>query len=496
VPKTWEKTYYEWMENIQPWCISRQLWWGHQIPAWYGPDGKVFVAADESAAQAAADAHYGAPSALKRDEDVLDTWFSSALWPFSTLGWPDKTPELARYYPTTALVTGFDIIFFWVARMMMMGIHFMGTEPFRDVYIHALVRDEKGAKMSKSKGNVIDPLNLIDTYGADALRFTLAAMAAQGRDIKLSTQRVEGYRNFATKLWNAARFAEHYDCRPVTGFDPSTAKEILNRWIATETTRTVRAITEAIEAYRFNEAAAAAYRFVWNLTCDWYLELCKPILSGDDGEPKQETRATVAWVLDRIAAMLHPFMPFITEELWNSREKGRGLLALNEWPTPSFEDAAAAEEMNWVVDFITAVRSVRSEMNVPAGAMVELSVSGASAATLARLATHDVLLRRLARASAIATAAQPLKGAVQIVVGEATVSMPLAGVVDLAAERARLGKELDKVAREIGKIEAKLGNEQFMAKAKEEVVEEQRERLAEAIELRSRTEAALGRLGA
>jgi valyl-tRNA synthetase len=380
--------------------------------------------------------------------------------------------------------------------MMMMGIHFMGTEPFRDVYIHALVRDEKGAKMSKSKGNVIDPLNLIDTYGADALRFTLAAMAAQGRDIKLSTQRVEGYRNFATKLWNAARFAEHYDCRPVAGFDPSTAKEILNRWIATETTRTIRAITEAIEAYRFNEAAAAAYRFVWNLTCDWYLELCKPILSGDDGEAKRETRATVAWVLDRIAAMLHPFMPFITEELWSSREKGRGLLALSEWPTPSFEDAAAAEEMNWVVDFITAVRSVRSEMNVPAGAMVDLSVSGAARATLARLMTHDVLLRRLARASAIAIAAQPLKGAVQIVVGEATVSMPLAGVVDLAAERARLGKELDKVAREIGKIEAKLGNEQFMAKAKEEVVEEQRERLAEAIELRSRTEAALGRLGA
>jgi valyl-tRNA synthetase len=328
------------------------------------------------------------------------------------------------------------------------------------------------------------------------LRFTLAAMESQGRDIKLDEKRVEGYRNFATKLWNAARFAEHYDCRPVAGFDPSAAKEILNRWIATETTRTARAITDAIEAYKFNEAAAAAYRFVWNLTCDWYLELCKPVLSGDDGAAKDETRATVAWVLDRIVAMLHPFMPFITEELWGSREAGRGLLALGEWPTPDFEDAAAAEEMNWVVDFITAVRSVRSEMNVPAGAMVELSVSGAAPATAARLQAHDVLLRRLARASTIATSGQPLKGAVQIVVGEATVSMPLAGVIDLAAERARLGKELDKVAREIGKIEAKLGNEQFMAKAKEEVVEEQRERLAEAIDLRSRTEAALGRLSA
>ena len=494
VPKAWEKTYYEGMENIQPWCISRQLWWGHQIPAWYGPDGEVFVAADEAEAQAAANLHYGRREALTRDEDVLDTWFSSALWPFSTLGWPDKTPELARYYPTTVLVTGFDIIFFWVARMMMMGIHFMGTEPFRDVYIHALVRDEKGAKMSKSKGNVIDPLSLIDTYGADALRFTLAAMAAQGRDIKLSTQRVEGYRNFVTKLWNAARFAEHHDCRPVDNFDPAALRETLNRWIVTETGRAARAITEAIEAYRFNEAASAAYRFVWNLTCDWYLELCKPILTGEDERARDETRATVAWMLDRIAALLHPFMPFVTEELWAARRAGRGLVALSAWPAPEFSDAAAAEEMNWVVDFITAVRSVRAEMNVPAGAMVALSVSGAGAATKARLAHHDILLRRLARAERIDVAAEPMKGAVQIVVGEATVSMPLAGIIDLAAERARLARELDKVAREISKIEAKLGNAQFMAKAKEEVVEEQRERLADAQALRTRTEAALGRL--
>ena len=280
MPKNWEKTYFEWMRNIQPWCISRQLWWGHQIPAWYGPDGHVFVAEDEATAQARADAHYGKATALKRDEDVLDTWFSSGLWPFSTLGWPDKTPELARYYPTSVLVTGFDIIFFWIARMMMLGLHFMEEVPFRDIYIHALVRDEKGQKMSKSKGNVMDPLGVIDTYGADALRFTLAAMAAQGRDIKLSTQRVEGYRNFATKLWNAARFAEMNECVRRRDFDPSKVKETVNRWIAGETERAARAVTENLEAYKFNEAAAAVYEFVWGEFCDWYLELIKPILVG------------------------------------------------------------------------------------------------------------------------------------------------------------------------------------------------------------------------
>ena len=510
VPKNWEKTYFDWMENIQPWCISRQLWWGHQIPAWYGPDGKVFVASSADEALLQADAFYaeGAEPAkgkakkkkvkLKRDEDVLDTWFSSALWPFSTLGWPEETAELKRYYPTSTLVTGFDIIFFWVARMMMMGLHFMGKEPFDDVYIHALIRDEKGAKMSKSKGNVIDPLGLIDEYGADALRFTLAAMAAQGRDIRLSPARVESSRNFTTKIWNAAKFAEHYECRLVSDFDPASAKETLNRWIATETTRSVKAITEAIEAYKFNDAASAAYRFVWNQTCDWYLELCKPVLSGDDGPAKEETRATVAWVLDRIAAMLHPFMPFITEELWGNAARNtsepRPLLILSNWPTPTFEDSTAAAEINWLIEFITAVRSVRSEMNVPAAAMVSLYVAGAKFATAARLQAQDALIRRLARVSDVSLASAPQKGAVQIVVGEATVSMPLAGVIDIEAERSRLAKEVDKVAKEIAKIEAKLGNEQFMAKAREEIVEEQRERLAEATALRAKTEAALARL--
>src|SRR5689334_2418106 len=404
VPKNWEKTYFDWMENIQPWCISRQLWWGHQIPAWYGPDGKVFVAVTEAEAQSAAAEHYSKKIAIKRDEDVLDTWFSSALWPFSTLGWPDETPELKRYYPTSALVTGFDIIFFWVARMMMMGLHFMKEIPFHDVYIHALVRDASGAKMSKSKGNVIDPLALIDEYGADALRFTLAAMAVQGRDIKLSTQRVEGYRNFATKLWNAARFAEMNEAKSVAGFDPKSARETLNRWIAHETAKAVAEVTEAIEAYRFNDAAAAVYRFVWNIYCDWYLELAKPLLTGPDGAGKSETQAMVAWARDEILKLLHPFMPFVTEELWavtsqpvipgraesanpESRSTtggagsldsgsaasrrpgmtGKNLLALSQWPQlPGLTDDKAEAEIGWVIDLVTAIRSVRAEMNMTA----------------------------------------------------------------------------------------------------------------------------------
>ena len=322
---------------------------------------------------------------LRRDEDVLDTWFSSALWPFSTLGWPDQTPELARYYPTTVLVTGFDIIFFWVARMMMTGLHFMREVPFADVYIHALVRDERGAKMSKSKGNVIDPLALIEAHGADALRFTLAAMAAQGRDIKLSEQRVEGYRHFANKLWNAARFAEVNGCARVAGFQPATAKTTLNRWIAHETARAAREIGDALETYRFNEAAGVVYRFVWNVFCDWYVELAKPYLTGPDGAEKDETRAMTAWALDQILKLLHPFMPFVTEELWQvtgAAAAGEPLLVLAAWPQlDGLEDEAAEGEIGWVVDVITAVRSVRAEMNIPAGALIPLAVVDAGKET-------------------------------------------------------------------------------------------------------------------
>ncbi|AEV37988.1 Valyl-tRNA synthetase [Pseudovibrio sp. FO-BEG1] len=521
VPANWDKTYYEWMENIQPWCISRQLWWGHRIPAWYGPEGKFFVEKSEEEALAAAAEFYGKPVklmeqndalaahdageadfvAMYRDEDVLDTWFSSALWPFSTMGWPDKTAELARYYPTSVLVTGFDIIFFWVARMMMMGNHYMKTEPFDTVYIHALVRDEKGAKMSKSKGNVIDPLALIEEYGADALRFTLSAMAAQGRDIKLATSRVAGYRNFATKLWNVCRFAEMNECLAVEGFDPALVKQTVNRWIVTETSRAIREVSEAIDTYRFNDAAGGAYRFVWNTFCDWYVELTKPIFYSDDEEAKEEVRATTAWVRDEILKLLHPFMPFITEELWQRTAETAGskrdeMLVLSSWPTPIGEDEEAAAEINWLIDMIVQIRSVRSEMNVPAGAKVPVVLSGASEQTKERLAIHEAAIIKNARAESVTTADEIPQGSAQIVVGEATVCLPLAGVIDLDAEKARLGKSLDKIVGELTKISKKLENERFLAKAPEDVVAAEKEKVAELAERKEKMEAALERLAA
>ena len=498
VPKNWESTYFHWMENIQPWCVSRQLWWGHQIPAWYAPDGEVFVAEDEAGAMSQAKAHYGKAVALVRDEDVLDTWFSSALWPFSTLGWPDKTPELARYYPTDVLITGFDIIFFWVARMMMMGLHVMEETPFRQVYIHALVRDEKGQKMSKSKGNVIDPLDLIETYGADALRFTLAAMAAQGRDIKLSAARVEGYRNFATKLWNAARFAEINDCVPRADFDPGAAKVTLNRWIAGESERALAAVTEAIQAFRFNEAAGAIYHFIWHVYCDWYLELIKPILAGDDAAAA-ETRAMAAFVFDRALKLLHPFMPFVTEELWSQRAPAEGrptLLMLAPWPEHrGLADAEADAEIGWLIRFISEVRSVRAEMNVPAGAKVPLVIAGASEETKARAARHEETLLRLARLEKVEFG-KPPPGAVQIVLDEAVLALPLAGVINIDAEQKRLKREIDKVGSEIRQLDAKLLNEKFVARAPEHVVEEQRERKTEAEAMAAKLAQALKRLEA
>jgi valyl-tRNA synthetase len=499
VPKNWENTYFHWMENIQPWCISRQLWWGHQIPAWYGPDAEIFVAEDEAQAAALAKKHYGKGVALTRDEDVLDTWFSSALWPFSTLGWPDETKEVKRYYPTDVLVTGFDIIFFWVARMMMMGLHVMDEVPFRDVYIHALVRDEKGQKMSKSKGNVIDPLDLIGNYGADALRFTLAAMAAQGRDIKLSSSRVEGYRNFATKLWNAARFAEINTCVPQPDFDPATAKVTLNRWIAGESERTLAAVTEALQGFRLNEAAGAIYHFIWHVYCDWYLELIKPILAGADAAAAAETRAMTAYVLDQALKLLHPFMPFVTEELWVKRapEAGRAtLVMLAPWPEHrGLENAEADAEIGWLIRVISEVRSVRAEMNVPAGAKVPLVVSGASDATRGRVARHEETMLRLARLETIEFGASP-HGAVQILLDEAVLALPLAGIIDVDAEQKRLKREIDKVGSEIKQLDAKLGNEKFVSRAPERVVEEQRERKTEAEAVAAKLTQALKRLEA
>jgi valyl-tRNA synthetase len=532
VPRHWDATFFNWMENIEPWCISRQLWWGHQIPTWYGweLDGnslsiakmKLFVAESEAEALAQARDYYkrevelvgsldeslgrvGLGNALPvkvpvwRDEDVLDTWFSSALWPFSTLGWPDQTPELKRYYPTNVLVTGFDIIFFWVARMMMSGLHFMQEVPFHTVYIHALVRDERGAKMSKSKGNVVDPLSLIDEYGADALRFTLAAMAAQGRDIKLSTQRIEGYRNFATKLWNAARFAEMNNCVTVPTFDPPSAKETLNRWIAHELQKACREVTEALDAFRFNEAAETAYRFVWNIYCDWYLELAKPILAGGMPGAIAETQAMTAWVRDEILKLLHPFMPFITEELWRvTAEEGpkrTSLLALTSWPTHDALSADDAEaEIGWVIDLVSAVRSLRAEMNITVATEVPLVLVGVSAETEARAGRWADVIKRLARLSRLSMAPSVPAGAVQLVVRGEVAALPLVGVIDFAAEEARLNKELARAVSDIARVDGKLANQGFMRNAAEEVIEAEREKREEAEGRRKKLEEALARL--
>ena len=497
VPKSWENTYFDWMRNIQPWCISRQLWWGHQIPAWYGPDGTVFVEETEAAAQAAADAHYGAPTVITRDEDVLDTWFSSALWPFSTLGWPEKTPELDRYYSSDVLVTGFDIIFFWVARMMMMGIHFLGEVPFSTVYIHALVRDQHGAKMSKSKGNVMDPIGLIEKFGTDALRFTLAAMAAQGRDIKLAESRIEGYRNFTTKLWNAARYAEMNACRWDSSFDPKAATQTVNRWIISELAETEAKVSKAIDSFRFNDAAGAIYQFIWGTYCDWYLEFTKPILAGADKAAAEETRKTTAWVLMQAINLLNPLMPFITEELW-SAFGGEGQLITTSWPTGLQEVAneEAIAEMDWVVRLISEVRSIRSEMNVPAAAKIDLMLKDMSALTATRLERHRDVIIRLARLETISATDDVPVGAIQGVIDETTIVLPIADVVDLAQERVRLEKDLGKLNGAISKLDKKLSNESFISRAPAEVVEENRERLADEKARRDKLAAALERIAA
>jgi valyl-tRNA synthetase len=547
VPEHWSNVYFNWMRNIQPWCISRQLWWGHQIPAWYGfewqPNALLiassdrlvrttqeFVALSESEAVEEARAYYskenGIPNSqvvvvqnlseasdvlnenksgefrfpIWRDEDVLDTWFSSALWPFSTLGWPDKTPELRLYYPTSVLITGFDIIFFWVARMMMMGLQFMGDVPFRDVFIHTRVLDEKGQKMSKTKGNVVDPLDIIGEYGADALRFALAIAAGQGRDIRLGLNRVETCRNFGTKLWNAARFCEMNECVRKREFDPTSVETTVNKWIVAETARAAAEVTSALEAYRFNDAAGAIYRFVWDVFCDWYVEFIKPVLNGNDEAAKGETRDTAAWVLDRILQLLHPFMPFITEELWariaEHAVPRRTMLMLSPWPDLSAlpQDESARAEMNWLIELVSGVRSVRSEMNVPPAARIALLLKGAGPETKMRLLrNHDVLLT-LARLTSARTASELPQGSAQFVIGEAAAALPLGDVIDLDKERARLAKELKKAEADIAKFDAKLGNAAFVAKAPEEVIDEQKERRAETAAVASRLHEALKRL--
>ena len=491
VPENWEKTYYNWMENIQPWCISRQLWWGHRIPAWFAEDGTIYVAQSEGEAQAQA----GKGVQLRQDEDVLDTWFSSALWPFSTLGWPDKTPELETFYPTATLVTAFDIIFFWVARMMMMGLEFTGQVPFKDVYIHALVLDEKGQKMSKSKGNAMDPLELVDEYGADALRFTMGRMAGQGRNIRLSKQAVEGNRNFATKLWNAARFAEMNECGAPGEIDFAKVTSPVNRWILGELAACEAEATKAIEEYRFNDAAGALYKFVWNVLCDWYLELIKPLLMGMDDAAKQETRDVCGYVLDETLKLLHPFMPFVTEELWERRATGRveerGFLMGQSWPKYDIaRDADADTEIQWVLDLITEIRSLRNDLGVPAGSKIPLSLVKAGPVIEDRAVRHEDILKRLARLEDIIVSDTVPTGAVSTVVGDTVVALNIADQIDVAEARKRLDKEIAQLDKDIMSTEKKLGNEAFVSKAPPEIVEENRERIVDWTDRREKLKAA------
>ncbi|MEN3749133.1 valine--tRNA ligase [Sphingomonas sp. HF-S3] len=509
VPKSWEKTYYNWMENIQPWCVSRQLWWGHRIPAWFAEDGSIYVAETEAEAQAQA----GEGVALEQDNDVLDTWFSSALWPFATMGWPDATdPTLGGRYPNDVLISGFDILFFWDARMMMQGLEFMGDVPFRKLYLHGLVRAADGSKMSKSKGNVVNPLPLIDKYGADALRFFMAAAETQGRDIRMSTavdsngeivkdSRVEGYRNFATKLWNAARFCQANGIAASSTIEPPAAELAVNRWIVAETVATVQALDLALADLRFDEAANTIYQFVWSRFCDWYLELTKPVLQGEGGTAAtgaaaDETRAVAGWVLDQILVMLHPFMPFITEELWSKMGPRDYELIVAKWPMADARalDPSAAQEIDWLIRLVSEVRAARTELNVPPGARLPIFARDASAETTARLGRQEAALARLARVDQ-AKGEVPTGGAMQIVVDEATFVLPLGEVVDLEAERARLTKAIAAAEKERDGLAGRLNNPSFVERAKPEAVEKARADHAEKSAEAERLSAALARLG-
>jgi valyl-tRNA synthetase len=491
VPATWEKTYFNWMENIQPWCVSRQLWWGHRIPAWYGPNGECFVAETEVEAQMQA-----GDLPLTRDEDVLDTWFSSALWPFATLGWPEQTQDLARHYPGDVLVTGFDIIFFWVARMMMQGLHFMGDVPIRTVYCHGLVRDARGQKMSKSKGNTVDPLGLIEKYGADALRFTLTAMETQGRDIKLNESRIEGYRNFATKLWNAARFAQMNGIAGHPDIMPPAAAQPVNRWIIGEVKATARALEQAIADFRFDAYADAIYRLVWSRYCDWYLELIKPLLAeGADAATATETRSVAGWALDQILVMLHPVMPFLTEELWHQLS-ARGDLILARWVATDAlpEDAQASADIDWLIGLLSDIRSLRAEMSIPWKDELLVCVVDAPIEVHARIQTYYPAIKRIVRGM-FSDQTPPSFGTAIIARPDATYAVLLEGIIDLAAEKARLEKALAAAVKERDALAGRLANPGFTEKAKPEAVEKAREDHAARAAEAERLAAALARLG-
>jgi valyl-tRNA synthetase len=497
VPKSWEKTYFNWMENIQPWCVSRQLWWGHQIPAWFDSDGKCYVAETEAEAQRLA----GEGVTLTRDPDVLDTWFSSALWPFGTLGWPDQTRELDRHYPNDVLVSGFDILFFWDARMAMQGIHFMKEVPWKTLYLHGLVRAADGSKMSKSKGNTVDPLGLIDQYGADALRFFMAAMESQGRDIKMDESRVAGYRNFATKLWNAARFAQSNGIGGSHSISAPKAELAVNRWIIGEVVETVEKLNKAFAEFRFDGMADAIYHFVWDQFCDWYLELIKPaFVDGEKQDMDPEAQMVAGWVLDQILVMLHPFMPFVTEELWHALADPASPRAYDlihaQWPEPKAEvDAEAKAEVEWLIRLVGEVRTAKNELGIAPGAKMDAFVRDASHATEQRIARQQSALARLARLDSVTPGDAPEGGSVQLVVDEATFVLPLAGVIDLDAERARISKAIEAATKEAASLSARLSNTAFVEKAKPEAVEKARADHAEKTAEAERLTAALARLG-
>lgn len=477
LPEQYAGTYFRWLENIEPWCISRQLWWGHQIPVWYDEDGNQFCAPSEEEAVA-----MSGGKRLVRDPDVLDTWFSSGLWPIGTLGWPNDTPELRKYFPTDVLVTGFDIIFFWVARMMMMQLAVVGDIPFHTVYVHALVLDAKGKKMSKSLGNVIDPLELIDRYGADSVRFTLASMAAMGRDLRLSEQRVAGYRNFATKIWNAARFAELNGCARDASFDPGSVNHEVNKWAVGEAARVLESTNAALGAYRFNDAANGLYAFVWGTVCDWYVEFAKPLFASCDQRVAEETKACMSWMIDQCLIMLHPFMPFVTEELWHQTAKRENLLVHQDWPecrTGGLLEKSASDEIRWVIELIEEIRSVRAQLRVPAGAFIPIYSVSLDEERKAVYERSEPLIMKLARVEALLASEPFPKGSITVSVQGSVFNLELAGIVDILAEKARLQKSRDKLQKEIAGLNGRLGNSKFVASAPDDVVESTKEKLAE-----------------
>ena len=486
IPDNWSKTYYEWLENIQPWCVSRQLWWGHRIPAWYTKDGKIIVAHNEKEASAIAEKEFGKDIEIYQDEDVLDTWFSSALWPFSTLGWPQETLEIEKYYPTNLLVTGFDIIFFWVARMMMMGIHFMGKRPFSEVYIHALVRDEKGQKMSKSKGNIVDPLDLIDKYGADSLRFTLTAMAAQGRDVKLSESRVQGYRNFGNKIWNASRFCEMNDINNFNNFDNNSLEYPLNIWILNEFVRMQSQLEKNLTEYRFNDAANIIYQFIWGTFCDWYIELIKPHLSKKGDKYTDEIKETCSFILDSILISLHPFMPFITEEIWQNLKKRDNPLIIEKWRDISLTDDSnnMSEEINDLIEIISNIRSIRVELNIKPKEELAIEVINNSEAL--KIKNLEFYLSKIANISNITEVSYFSDKSANFNVNNSRFSLLIPASIDLTAELSRVVKEEEKLEKEINSVSNRLKNKEFIDKAPKKVVEENKIKIEDMMQNKER----------